>query len=326
MRRGVFAGIGAIIVVVAGGTVWGLVGTRASSSDTLPTPTAPATDSVMHVALNSHWEQIVNQMGKHKATELHLMLTRDTLIMDRFAFADDGPPTADPQAERVIQSDYNQLLKMFPEQVKEVRANPQLVYNMVPGGDAVPVYIVDQATGKGDWVAGVVGMLYEADESAVYDMGPAFESNSSKRSPMQSLNPMQAANLVDEMNRILFGGELDTSTVSTTASTDSALHSALNNHWEQIVNQIGKSKATELHVMLTRDTIIMDKEAFSDEGGKWLLPNPQTEKQIQTDYNQLLKMFPKQVKAVQANPQLVYNMNRETYCQASTKQQVSKTK
>lgn len=206
MRRGVFTGISAIIVVGVVAIVWGFAGTGPAA---LPTSSTLHADSVMHSAMNSYWEQIVNQMGKSKATELNVMLTRDTVSMDKEAFSDEGGQWTMPneQTETQIQGDYNRLLKMFPQQVKEVRANPQLVYNMVSGGNVLPSFTVNQATGKTDQVAGVVGYLYEVYQSSMYDLKTGANTPGPKRKPMQKLDRADCANQFAELNRILFGGE-----------------------------------------------------------------------------------------------------------------------
>jgi hypothetical protein len=206
MRRGVLAGIGAIIVVAVVGIVWGFAGTRSAAS---PTPTMQPADSVMNSAMNSYWEKIVNQIGQRKATELQTMLTRDTIIMDKEAYSDDSAKWVipNPQNEKKIQADYNQLLQMFPKQVKEVRANPQLVYNMVSGADVLPSFTINQATGKTDQVAGVVGYLYEVYQSSMYDLKTGANTPGPIPTPMQKLDRADCANQFAELNRILFGGE-----------------------------------------------------------------------------------------------------------------------
>ncbi|GEO26689.1 hypothetical protein AAC03nite_24740 [Alicyclobacillus acidoterrestris] len=203
MRRGIFVGIA--VIVAAAGSVYGLTGahtTASADTSSATTQTPQPVESVMHGALNNGWEKIVDEMGQSRASQLHEMLSRDTALMDKEAFADDGPPAPDPKGEKVIQSDYNQLVQMFPNQVKKIRELPQLVTGMDPSS-VLPGYVADERTGTSDDVTDVVALIYRAYQSSMYNLGPA----NTKPSPMQSLSRAECANLLGQMNRILFGGE-----------------------------------------------------------------------------------------------------------------------
>ncbi|MFD1676798.1 hypothetical protein [Alicyclobacillus fodiniaquatilis] len=196
------AGVAALIIA-AGGIYGTLNHARHQQSNNTSLATNQKDSSVMHSALNSNWQKIVNQMGEKRAAQLQRMLTQATIVMDKDAFSDDGPPEPDPQGENVLQSDYNHLLQMFPTAVNLIRANPQLVTNMDASSD-LPGYVTNQATGKSDEVTDVVALIYRAYKSSMYDLGP---SSASAPSPMQSLNRYQCADLFARMNRLLFGNE-----------------------------------------------------------------------------------------------------------------------
>ncbi|WDL95274.1 RNA polymerase sigma factor [Alicyclobacillus sp. ALC3] len=146
--------------------------------------------NVMNSALNRDLGKIVDIMGATRATKLHQMLTRETIIMDKVTFSDNGierPALGpDPQAEQAIQSDFKQLLQMVPTQVKSIQAHllssASLQYPQVgdiishskihgprihnPGGGDVPV-CRERSVEKCD-LCGMVGWEFNPITADIY--------------------------------------------------------------------------------------------------------------------------------------------------------------
>ncbi|WP_026963102.1 hypothetical protein [Alicyclobacillus herbarius] len=197
MRGKVWAGIGAAVIVAAG---IGYAVLPHSAADTASAATKKASHTLMHSAIDSGYEKAVKQMGEKRAAELHQMLTRDTIVMDRAAYSEGSGPNL--AAEKVMQADYKRLLKMFPAQIRQINEMPQLVTRMEPDSMG-PGYAY--GNGQVDYLTSAISLIYQAYQSSIFFT--QWHPVGTKATAMQTLPEPECADRFALVNRLLFGGE-----------------------------------------------------------------------------------------------------------------------